>query len=89
MSFIDWLLPASLPLGSAIGALFAAIFWFRATQVDIPDIMTAPMTGKGSVNEALARQGRWNSYAAVSACISALCAAVLTVLKAMGVAVLF
>lgn len=89
LSFIDWLLPVSLPLGAATGALFAAIFWFRATQVDLPDIATAPMTGKGSVNEALAKQIKWNAYAAVAASISAFCAAAITLLRALGVNILF
>ena len=89
MSFVDWLLPVSLPLGAMIGALFAVIFWFRATQVDVPDIATAPPTGKGSLNEALARQLKWNSYAAVAASVSAFCAAVIIFLRALGINILF
>jgi hypothetical protein len=89
LSFVDWLLPASLPLGAMLGALFAAIFWFHATQVDLPDITTAPATGRGSVNEALAKQLKWNSYAAVAAAVSAFCAAAITLLRALGVNILF
>jgi hypothetical protein len=76
-------------LGAALGAFLAAVFWFRATQVDMPDASEAPPAGKGSVAEALAKQGKWNSYAAVAASISAMCAAVITLLRALGIDILF
>lgn len=89
MELLDWLLPASLPMGSAIGAFIAAVFWFRSTQVEIPDAAAAPASGEGSVSAALARQGKWNGYAATAACVSAFCAAVVTLLKGLGIDVLF
>jgi hypothetical protein len=56
---------------SFMAAAFAAHLWFRASKITLPPSTSDSWDGKGPFSDALAKQSRMNSHAALAAAFAA------------------
>ncbi len=53
-------------------SVLAGIFWVKSATVKLPSVTSTQYDGGGAFPAALAKQGKWNAYAAWCAAIAAL-----------------
>ena len=63
------------------GAVLAAIFWLVSALVTVPDMEQTTIGGDGSITDIMRKQSRWSAAGAGCAAISAICQAIIEVMK--------
>jgi hypothetical protein len=69
---------------SFLAAGLAAHLWFRASKINLPPSTSDDWDGKGPFSDALAKQSRMNSHAALAATFAALFQALSMGAKVLG-----